>query len=108
MNGCVYPLLLRGAVSPACDAAGFSFGATRGSGAEHPQFFGANTESPGSVARTISIMCVVSHPELDLLAEGLAVSGETFARENLELRLNASTGQAWRILTTNAPPGIQG
>ena len=70
MNGCVYPLLLRGAVSLACDAAGFSFGATRGSGTEHPQFFETCPESSGSVARTISIARLVSPPELDLLAGG--------------------------------------
>ena len=107
-NGCVYPLLLRGAVSPACAAAGLSFRSSRGSGGEHPRLFRKESESSGSVAREISIARVVSHPEQDLRAEHLALRGEAFAQGNLGLRLKASTGQVWRIVATNALPGIQG
>jgi len=107
-NGCVYPLLLWGAVSLAYDAAGFRFGATRGSGGEHSQFFGANAESSDSVARTIPIAHLVSLPELDLLAEGLAVSGQTFARRNSGLNLRGFVAQVFRVMATEVPLGLQG
>ena len=71
---------------------------SRGGGVEHSQFFGTSAESSGSVARTIAVARRVSHPELDLLDEGLAVSGETFARRNSGLRLKESTEQFFRIM----------
>jgi len=108
MNGCVYPLLLRGAVSPACDAVGFSFGSARGSGAEQLQLFGASSGSCGPVARTILIARMVSHPEQDIRAQHLALSDEAFAQGDLGRRLKASTGQVWRIVATNAYLGSKG
>ena len=79
-----------------------------GGDAEQPRLFGASPESSGSVARTISIARMVSHPGPDLRAEHLALRGEAFARGNLGLRLKASTGQVFRILATETRPGIKG
>jgi len=73
-----------------------------------PSFSRTSPEFAGSVARTIAVARLVWPPELDLLAEGLAVSGETFARHNLRLRLKASTGQAFRISATEARSKIKG
>jgi len=102
------PVAASGAASPACDAAGFSIGATRGSGAEHPRLSRTSPEFAGSVARTIAVARLVWPPELDLRAEHLALSGEALARENLRLRLKASTGQVFRILATEARSEIKG
>ena len=102
------PVAASDAVSPACDAAGLSFRRARGSGVEHPWLFGTNSESSGSVARTISIARLVWPPELDLLAEGLAVSGETFARRNSGLDLRAFVAQVFRVMATETPLGLHG
>ena len=67
------PVAASGAASPACDAAGFSIGATRGSGAEHPRLSRTSPEFAGSVARTIAVARLVWPPELDLRAEHLAL-----------------------------------
>jgi len=67
------PVAAVGAASPACDAAGFSIGATRGSGAEHPRLSRTSPEFAGSVARTIAVARLVWPPELDQRAEHLAL-----------------------------------
>jgi len=73
-----------------------------------PSFSGTSPKSTGSVARTIAVARLVWPPELDLLAEGLAVSGETFARRNSGLDLRAFVAQVFRVMATETPLGLHG
>ena len=72
-----------------------------------PSFFGTRAESSGSVARATSHSLLLSYSDLDLRAGELALSSEALARENLGLRLKASTGQVFRIVATETRSGIK-